>query len=365
MMEVDLDVNLDTLEASIYIENEIKNVLNEIIIQIEKNISLHKPTKPIEPNNEIHNIFSFVNTCNSCSTQNSFFWRRVARTKIVCNKCFFTQTYLLLFNEANSKKENLALNDELSEVEPIKYSKKTRATSRNIHEFSIQNVKCLTENDVTKTSKSKNLSSQFSSSSSTSSSYSSKNQIKNENDDYVDDYNLNGTRKSARFISSLNKQNESKNKKVSNNKKASIKSSMKNESIASIQPDIDNTSLNAQHKTISPNNTRSRRSKLFKSEKSVPIKCEELISTIVTSEFLFHRGFYMQVGDIVALFDSADTERIPYFAQIRAFLTDQYGEKSAVITWLVPINSEYAKRIHSAKDFDPDMFVLGNVPCFN
>lgn len=69
----------------------------------------------------------------------------------------------------------------------------------------------------------------------------------------------------------------------------------------------------------------------------------------------------MQVGDIVALFDINDDENknVPYFAQIRAFLTDQYGEKSAVVTWLIPIDSNYAKRIQTAKDFDPDMFLLG------
>lgn len=68
----------------------------------------------------------------------------------------------------------------------------------------------------------------------------------------------------------------------------------------------------------------------------------------------------MQVGDIVALFDLADSDsNTPYFAQIRAFMTDQYGAKSAVLTWLIPIDSNYSKKIYSPKDFDPDMFVLG------
>lgn len=68
----------------------------------------------------------------------------------------------------------------------------------------------------------------------------------------------------------------------------------------------------------------------------------------------------MQVGDIVALFDEADPqENVPYFAQIRAFLTDQYGEKSAVLTWLVPIDSNYANAIRTPKDFNPDLFILG------
>ena len=66
----------------------------------------------------------------------------------------------------------------------------------------------------------------------------------------------------------------------------------------------------------------------------------------------------MQVGDIVALFDYSSGD-FPYFAQVRAFLTDQYGEKSAVLTWLIPIDGDYANRMAHIGDFDPNMFVLG------
>lgn len=47
-----------------------------------------------------------------------------------------------------------------------------------------------------------------------------------------------------------------------------------------------------------------------------------------------------------------------YFAQIRAFLSDQYGEKSAVITWLIPCSDEQCK-MHNISDFDPTCFSLG------
>ncbi len=110
---------------------------------------------------------------------------------------------------------------------------------------------------------------------------------------------------------------------------------------------------------FSPIFQKSRRTKFFKAENKLPYKSPSLTSTIFTSDFIFHRGFYMQVGDIVALYDDEDETKIPYYAQIRAFLTDQYAEKSAVLTWLIPIDSNYAEKICNPKDFDPDMFVLG------
>ena len=87
------------------------------------------------------------------------------------------------------------------------------------------------------------------------------------------------------------------------------------------------------------------------------MKRTTLVSTIATHDHVYHRGFYMKVGDIVALFDCEDKETV-YFAQIRAFLVDQYGTKSAVITWLIPVDDRY-KSIRYAKDFDSSKFVLG------
>ena len=100
-----------------------------------------------------------------------------------------------------------------------------------------------------------------------------------------------------------------------------------------------------------------RRTKKFKLETRAPTRHETIVSSIATSDSVYHRGFYLKIGDIVALFDIEDKETV-YFAQIRAFLTDQFGQRSAVITWLVPISDQY-KRIRYAKDFDSSKFVLG------
>lgn len=43
----------------------------------------------------------------------------------------------------------------------------------------------------------------------------------------------------------------------------------------------------------------------------------------------------------------------PYFAQIRGFIQDQYCEKSAALTWLIPTQS--SPRDH----FDPGTYILG------
>ena len=61
---------------------------------------------------------------------------------------------------------------------------------------------------------------------------------------------------------------------------------------------------------------------------------------------------YWQTGDVVSLID---VEGGVYYAQIRGFLQDQYCQKSAVITWLIPTTS-------SPKDrFDPSTYVLGTL----
>lgn len=61
---------------------------------------------------------------------------------------------------------------------------------------------------------------------------------------------------------------------------------------------------------------------------------------------------YYQIGDIVSLLDHGGDV---FYAQIRGFMQDQYTEKSAVITWLLPTQS-------TIKDtFDPSTYILGNV----
>lgn len=52
-----------------------------------------------------------------------------------------------------------------------------------------------------------------------------------------------------------------------------------------------------------------------------------------------------------------DEEAGIYYAQIRSLFSDQYCDKSAVITWLLP--TEESPPPH--KMFDPATYILGNV----
>lgn len=92
---------------------------------------------------------------------------------------------------------------------------------------------------------------------------------------------------------------------------------------------------------------KSRRS-IFK---KTPFKSPEAIVIPTTSNFVFFKGVYLQVGDVVSVMDEMGSL---YYAQLRGFLTDQYCEKSACITWLIPTSE-------SPEDgsFDPNTFILG------
>ncbi|TMS18036.1 GATA zinc finger domain-containing protein 1 [Larimichthys crocea] len=65
-----------------------------------------------------------------------------------------------------------------------------------------------------------------------------------------------------------------------------------------------------------------------------PIKAPESVATIITSESVFYKGVYYQTGDVIKVTDEEDGK--PYYAQIRGFVQDQYCEKSAALTWLIP-----------------------------
>ena len=60
-----------------------------------------------------------------------------------------------------------------------------------------------------------------------------------------------------------------------------------------------------------------------------------------------------EAGDIVSILDE---EGQLYYALIRGFLEDQYAEKYAVLTWLLPT-------VPNPKSFDPALFVLGRCVC--
>ncbi|OWF48681.1 GATA zinc finger domain-containing protein 1-like [Mizuhopecten yessoensis] len=85
-------------------------------------------------------------------------------------------------------------------------------------------------------------------------------------------------------------------------------------------------------------------------KKSQPVKAPTAISTVITGESVFHDGSYFQIGDIVSL---VDHDSSVYYAQIRGFMKDQYNEKSAIISWLLPSQSSPTDR------FDPATYILG------
>ncbi|XP_067938349.1 GATA zinc finger domain-containing protein 1-like [Watersipora subatra] len=85
-------------------------------------------------------------------------------------------------------------------------------------------------------------------------------------------------------------------------------------------------------------------------KKKAPIKSHPSVSTIITRDSVFHQGFYYQVGDIVSLVDESGDI---YYAQIQGLLQDEYCEKSAVITWLLPTTAS------NPDAFEPSTYILG------
>jgi len=65
--------------------------------------------------------------------------------------------------------------------------------------------------------------------------------------------------------------------------------------------------------------------------------------------FPWTQGILYQAGDIVSI---EDIEGDLYYAQLRGFLQDQYAQKTAVITWLIPI-------VPKPSHFDPALFLPG------
>jgi len=96
---------------------------------------------------------------------------------------------------------------------------------------------------------------------------------------------------------------------------------------------------------IKSGHSKSRRS-LYKRK---PMKSVLGSSAIVASQSIYHDGLLYRVGDIVC---TSDIEGGTYYAQLRGFLQDEYCEKSAVITWLIPTKRNVTK-------FDPMLFVPG------
>ena len=76
-------------------------------------------------------------------------------------------------------------------------------------------------------------------------------------------------------------------------------------------------------------------------------------SPIALDSVTYGRILYRK-GDIVCLQNEDTSDTMLYFAQIRGFLIDQYAQKSASVTWLIPTSD--------ATDdgtFDPACYILG------
>lgn len=64
------------------------------------------------------------------------------------------------------------------------------------------------------------------------------------------------------------------------------------------------------------------------------------------------QGSYIQIGDIVQLCNS---KYDCFYAQIRGLMIDNFCEKSAVLTWLLPTQSSPP----SNERFDPSTYIIG------
>ncbi|ENN78221.1 hypothetical protein D910_09969 [Dendroctonus ponderosae] len=86
--------------------------------------------------------------------------------------------------------------------------------------------------------------------------------------------------------------------------------------------------------------------------KKVPMKAPASVATVVTSDHVFYKGSYIQVGDIVSV---KDENNDCYYAQITGLMTDQYCSKSAVLQWLFPS----AESPPPNEEFDPATYIIG------
>jgi len=87
--------------------------------------------------------------------------------------------------------------------------------------------------------------------------------------------------------------------------------------------------------------------------KKKPVKSIATVPTPVTSERIYYKGQYFHVGDIVSVTNIDDDDI--YYAQLRGFLTDEYSEKSAVITWLLPTTASPPPN----EGFHPATYIVG------
>ena len=340
--------------------------------------------------------------CDACGCKYSLFWRRVTRQQIICNVCFYEKAYLILFDDehlhkklkttkdqsinnfnesatlnsnaiylttdgntnGNNKKK---LNNGKNGKNPYQSSHSqnstdnTRPLTRTARKTQVETV--TTNTPISTTNSKPTLQTQLSTSSNCSSSSNSNTnqttatvELVNANDEVSQSEQSNTTRKSARILKAKQCDSETALLVGSSLSGASLPESGESVSVKMEQEPEERTKEAAVAVVTSV--ATNRRSKFFKKKAKPPVKlCETSVLRLTNSEYVFHRGVYMQMGDIVALLDKVDNTNI-YFAQIRAFMVDECGQKSAVLTWLIPTSIEH-KAIKCLKDFDPGLFVLG------
>lgn len=94
---------------------------------------------------------------------------------------------------------------------------------------------------------------------------------------------------------------------------------------------------------------RCRGRRTLQKVKRKPYKSPEGFATVVAADRIYFKGILYQAGDIVSI---EDIEGDLYYAQLRGFLQDQYAQKTAVITWLIPV-------VPRPSQFDPVLFLPG------
>lgn len=101
-------------------------------------------------------------------------------------------------------------------------------------------------------------------------------------------------------------------------------------------------------------NTRSSKGKgrrnIFKKK---PVKSLTATATPVTADRVYFKGQYFHVGDIVSVTNVNDDDI--YYAQLKGFLIDEYSDKSAVITWLLPTTASPPPN----EGFHPATYIVG------
>ena len=99
-------------------------------------------------------------------------------------------------------------------------------------------------------------------------------------------------------------------------------------------------------------NKNSQKKKTSGFKRSNPHKTASKFPGVICKDRICHRDQYFQTGDIVSVADAIDGQN--YFAQIRGILQDEYLERGALLSWLIPIS-----KYNSEDAFHPDNFVIG------